>query len=337
MEHYYKEFVNNLKLFITELDTYHSTQGTTKFLLAFDKLNMVKIISRYHKISTKYLDQINNKSEYIIFEPGFNLFPGINLKYIWSYLDSTQKNRLWIYLQLLYLSSDFIINTVNDSKNSTNNNNDNNDNNDNNVNSDNKDNKDNKDMEFNPYEGINKNNSDINISLEDLKDEVKEIQDNKPTALGALGSMFGINVDIDSIMNEFKNINTDEIENATNNIKDLLGSNVDNNTSTMINDLLTDISSELKQSTNNKENGSNPLDNMINIAKNVADKIMPNIKNKNINVNDLWKSTQDIAEKCKQNNTFGEGQDPIKMINSLMNNKNGQDFINNIVKQMGKK
>ena len=299
MEQYYTDFINNLKLLITEIDSYYSTPGTHKFLLAFDKLNMVKLITRYHKIASKYETQIHAKDNGLFLLNDFNLFPSVHLQAIWPNLNNTLQDRVWVYLQLLLMSSTFIFNSVKteDTKNQ---------------------------LSFNPYEGIKSNSTDPNsgdISLEDLVKETQQATDNTTSAnpLGAIGSMLGLGsnmFDMDGIANEFKNINVDEIETATNNIRDLLADNLDKSTCDMLSDLLNDIGSELKNSTTDT---SNPIDKMTKIAEKVAQKRGPQIQNQNIDPKKLWKSTKDIYNKCAQgeNKMFG-GANPMDMLNSFM-------------------
>lgn len=324
MEQYYNDFVKNLRSFIIELDTCYSTSGTKKFVLALDKLNMAMVIARYNKISTKYKSYLDSKNESLFTDVNFNVFPGINLAEIWCNLTQSQKDKMWLYLQVLQISSSFIIKLSNTEPATV-------------------ENKQDESagvsvtasafepvvraIDFNPYVGINADDGveqkPVNdFSMDDIMSGPKVLPgEQASSATGGLTSMLGIGnmLNMDELAKELKNINTDEIEQATNNIKKLLGKNVDQNTSDMLTDMLTDITDELKRSPDTDQVG-NPIEKIVKIAETVAERMVPKMKNKNVDVTKLWKSTQQLATQCGDGKGAPSinGMNPLSMLNNIM-------------------
>lgn len=330
MEQFFQDFTVNLQSLITELNIYHPTPSTQKFLSTLDKLNIPMVIARYNKIGNKYKKEIENKDENLFINSGFNAISEINFSELWQYLSNEQKDRIWTYLQVLLIASNFIMdysrntqptvetelstNTltkpVEQPKNP----------------------EKSKKLNFNPYSGIGSTENEF--SMDDLMKGPKELPGEKKeegsSITDGLSSMLNMGklFDMNALADELRNINVDEIEKATSNIKDLLGSNVDKATTDMISDMLTDITDELKKVPDNDNTGntkSNPLEKIMKIAENVAGKMAPKMKDKNIDVNKLWQSTQNLASQYGDNsgnngNTDNplNGFNPMSMLSNLM-------------------
>ena len=128
-------------------------------------------------------------------------------------------------------------------------------------------------------------------------------------------------VGIDKMLNlgelteQLKNMKKEDIDEATNSIKCLLGN--DDNTSNLVSDMLMNIQDELKKE--NISNG-NPLDNIVKIAESVASKMKPKMDEDGVDMNKLWQSTQNLANQCANengNSLFGNGNNPFDLKKSV--------------------
>lgn len=347
MERYYADFVSNLKSLVLELDAFYSTEGTKKFINVFSKLKFGMVIARYNTISNKYKEQINKKDESLFQDNKFDILPEINLSDIWKKMNSTQKERIWTYLQVLHMSSNFLMeysrknDVPNEPKGLLN------------TSDYNKQPKpvekeiqetsstksidasslpetQPKQLTFNPYEGIGASAS-TNYDMNDLMSGPKVLPgEQSQTSSSGIASMLGMGnlLNMDELAKELKNINPEEIEQATNNIKNLLGNNVDKKTSDMLTDMLTNITDELKREPDDTNN-SNPIDKIVKIAESVAEKMVPKMRAENMDVGKLWKSTQQIASQCGDGNKMFNGFNPMTMLNNIMNKQ--MQFQDNMV------
>ena len=104
-------------------------------------------------------------------------------------------------------------------------------------------------------------------------------------------------LNMEYLSKQLKNITKEQIEDSTKNIKSLLG-DVDENTSEMISLMLTDIKDELCKDNATSNDGSNPINNflkMAKIAESVAHKMIPKIDPKKVDMEKLLNSTKNIA------------------------------------------
>lgn len=334
MEQYYADFVSNLKSLVLELDAFYSTEGTKEFIKIFSELKFGMVIARYNKISNKCKEQLNKKDESLFQDNKFNILPGINLSEIWKKINDSQKDRIWTYLQILHLSSNFLMEYSRKSNIS------------NkpvgllNTSDYNKQTKPAKTQEtqetqgtqetqeaskqltFNPYEGIGVSAPlTATYDMNDLMSGPKVLPgEQSQNSSSGIASMLGMGnlLNMDELAKELKNINPEEIEQATNNIKNLLGNNVDKKTSDMLTDMLTNITDELKREPDDANN-SNPIDKIVKIAESVAEKMVPKMRAENMDVSKLWKSTQQIASQCGDGNQMFNGFNPMTIINTIMN------------------
>jgi hypothetical protein len=291
---YFNEFVDTMKLFVNELnddlslntnknyDLSHNIIGIQKFISVFDKLDIEKLIIRFNSLMCDHKNTIDTKND-ILFSTKCVVFPGIDLHLFWDKLSPKMKNRTWIFLQILLISSNFIIK-----------------------------------YNFNPFDGINSNNS--NISLNDLSKENKKSQSvsQMETMAGAMG--LENMVDMDAISEQMKNIDQNDITEATKTIQSMLGEDLaDENTSNLITDMLADISSELKSNTNVSKN---PLESIFSIADTVAKKMTPKINEhgSRLDISKLLNSTQQMAMNCKDddgNSLFNDKNNPFAILENL--------------------
>jgi len=333
MEQYYQDFSTNFMSLINEIHAYAPSKTTEKLVKSIGNLDVAsisKIIARFNTIANKYKKLIDNRDENLFINSDFNPIPELNFSSFWNNLLSEQKDRVWIYLQLLTIASNFIMNFVNNIKQTktsepikeinTSTNEVNTSTNE--VNTPIKK-EEKKKLNFNPYDGIGVENN--NFSMDTLLSGPKELpsdqQSNTGLGLGGLGNLssmlnMGKMFDMNSLANELKNIDVSQIEQATNNIRDLLGDSLDKETSEMISDMVSNITDELKKVPESDTSG-NPLEKLFKIAESVAGKIGPKMKDKNIDIKKLWNSAQNLTNKfgdASNNN----GLNPMSLINNLM-------------------
>lgn len=174
--------------------------------------------------------------------------------------------------------------------------------------------------DFDPFIGVGTNNGD-GFSVNDIVNVSKSIDTNQSSdpGIGSMLKMVGVDkmINLDDLSNQLKNINQQDITEATENIKKLLGNNIDEGTSEMIGIMLNDITNELK--TDNLTKGD-PINNIVKIAETVAKNMLPKIDPKKVDMNKVWASTQNMAKNYvddKGNKVF-QGGNPLSMLTNLM-------------------
>jgi len=173
--------------------------------------------------------------------------------------------------------------------------------------------------EFNPYIGIGSSKEEY--SVQDLLSGPELMPGQVKPSVEGISSLFGLGGYMEELSSQLKNITKEDIEAATNSIKKILGDNIDEDTTNMIDLLLTDISDELKKDDLSK---GNPTSNIVKIAETVTNRVIPKINPKKINVRKIWDSTQNIAKKCVDKNgkpIFDQSNgkpNPFSMINKFM-------------------
>lgn len=356
MEHYFNQFVNNLHKFLSDLNRYSPSEDIANFLDVFDKLDMGKVILRYLSVIKDYEILLKNRDE-TLFDKPLKIFPNIDVSLIWIKLSNSRKQKIWTYLQMLYVISELImhngspssddnnldgmISSINnhnydqsevstDTKSESDNKDDKNYKYDkyNKYDEYDKDDKNDKQLEFNPYVGIGQQNE--NYSVSEMFSGPMELPSDKPAGpgLGSLAGLVGIDkmVNVQELSDQLKNMKKEDIDEATKNIQSMLGANADDKTSDILKDMLTSITDELKN--DNISNG-NPIDNIVKIAESVASKMKPKIDDNNVDMSQLWSSTQNLATQCKddngQNLFDNNAVNPFDLINQMVNNLPNQN------------
>lgn len=341
MEQHYKNFITTLYNFMNDLNRYSHNDNIHKLIQVYNQLDMAKVIFKVANFTKEFANDINNKNQSIFDKPLF-ILPEIDLSLQWSKLTTAQKNKSWTYLHILSIESDFLMNFDKQSSE---------------VQSvhvsqpteqitQTETSQEPKHLDFNPYVGVGTN--DGNYGVNELYSATPNLKDDKPTAPGisSVLSMLGVDkmINMDELSQQLKNMKKEDIDNATNNIRSLLGNNIDENTSALINDMLTGITTEL----NNKNVGNgDPLQNIMKIAESVATKIQPRMENQNFDMSKLLNSTQTLADQCKDDSgkpLFSGNTNPFAMLNQLTGlMKNNQEMsedqyiqnCNNMLKNMG--
>lgn len=176
--------------------------------------------------------------------------------------------------------------------------------------------------DFDPFIGVGANVG-AGFSVNDIVSVSKSSNQGgsaTDTGLSSMLKMVGADkmLNLEDLSNQLKNINQKDINDATDNIKKLLGNNIDEGTSEMISIMLNDITQELK--TDNLTKGD-PINNIVKIAETVAKNMIPKIDPKKVDMNKVWASTQNMAKNYvddKGNKVFQGGGNPLSMLTSLM-------------------
>lgn len=308
MQTNYENFLTTFYKFIYDVNRYSPTEGAARVLEIFNDLDYAKIIFKTYHLLKDNSTKITNKDETLFLSP-FVVLPDIDLSQMWEKLMKGQKMKIWTYLSILHLESDLIMSQTNKDIQTMDNNN--------NTSTDLK--------EFNPYEGIGTNNQEY--SVEEMYSSLANMEtDDEISTPGieTIARMIGLNkiINMDELQEQLRNMTKEDIENATDNIKNLLGKNVDEKTSNLINDMLTGISDEMKTREMGKGDG---LKNIVSVAKKVAGQMQPQIQRDNIDVEKLIDSTKIFADQCKNKDgtpMFNGKVNPFEMLGKLAKSAN---------------
>lgn len=352
MANYKNKFSETLEKFIKEMDKICPSKDIDKIKKYYKKLDMKKIMKKYLENMEVHKDKIA-AGDVTMFEEDVIVLPGINIKDVWNQMNDKQHNKMFVYLKMLYILSEICvsedsatsgsndtetISTIADSSeltiepveeptlesNQELNRKSNEDENEDLVET--------KSLEFNPFEGVGGNaggNAGGGYDVKGMFDSVGEYKIEKP-GLGSMANLIGADklLNLDELTDQLKNMDKKDIDEATLNIQNLMGSNMDDKTSKAIGDMLGSISSELK--TRNLKEG-NLFDNLTSIANTVAEGMRPKIDRGELDVKDLWSSTQNLANKCKEEVGgaglgLPGGLDPMSFLSNMVQNQaNMQD------------
>lgn len=316
MDQQYTKFVDTLMNLVKDLNRYYPNDPCKNFIDNFDKLDIGKIMVRFLSIMRDYETQLSARDE-SMFSSDTVLLPSINLSTIWTHLRSGQKNKIWTYLQILYYQSELLLNT------------------DECINQESDkhqvlENIKQDVIQFNPYVGVGEESEDYGVNtMTSEKLDLEDLKNFKP-GLDTMISALGIDkkLDLESLRNQLKNMSKEEIHEATATLKNVLGAKAVNpKTANMIETMLSSISEELQNDTGN--DNENPLNKIIKIAEVVANKMQPKMQSNNVNIQDLWTSTQNVAQDFKDekgNPVFANGN-PLANLGNLFGNLNNQSSV----------
>lgn len=304
MTDYNSKFIEVFKQFITFVDNVKTTKDTKRIIENIDKLSIPKVQQKFFTKLKPYYEKIE-KQDTSLFKQNLVPFPKIDLKPLWRACNTEQRNKLWLYLKMLYILSEINVAqssiTENDTSNSV----------DNMTNTTNESSSTTISKSFNPYEGVGENSS---LTVGEVYKSVGDIE--KPDenfTLKSLGKIIGKDKlkELDNLTEQLKNMNDDDIDNATKNIKGMLGNDVSEDTTKTLNTLMSSIASELKES-NMKE--GDIFESLSKIATSVANKMKPKLESGEINPQALLESTQKLSEKCSNGNPNLNPVNLVKMM-----------------------
>lgn len=258
------DFMKKLINMVRQISEYKSTPQIKKFLQVSARINKKKIIKYFVDTTSKHLSAIHSKDESIFKEP-LLLLPDIDFSHIWSYLEPNQKEKVWIYLQILTVSGIMIeqnidVESNNQSEPETN--------------------------EFNPYIGIQPH-ADISLSVDDMQANSLVTIHNKETKktanpssflnglnLGSLlnGSLNGSGIDgyLKELQSQLLNSDQNDIDSAMGKMKSMINQCKDPSTVEFMTDIMDNLTSELKSKSLAE---GNIIENFQSLAQRVSEKI----------------------------------------------------------------
>lgn len=305
----YREFVKSLYAMFKDMNRYYPTEGVQQLIGVFDKLDMGKVMLRFLNTMRTYEHQLKNRDE-TIFNKSIILFPDVDVSEIWQNLTDKQKDKIWTYLQILYIQSELLLNreeiegqtdksvVVKNMQNDV----------------------ENHKVEFNAYEGVGSNEPE-NYNVNEMFSGMDKLDDSNYTpGISSLMKNMGIEkmLNIEKLSEQLKNMKKEDIDEATKNIKGLFGDNIDNNTQEALSNMLHNITDELKKKDISE---GNPIENIIKIAETVASNIGPKLMEKNVDMSKLWGQTRNMTNNFKDkegNNPFNANNNPLNLLEKMM-------------------
>lgn len=248
---------------LTLFDTVSPEYDKIKKLIAnIPDLDIVKFSQRYLDIILPHLqDIIDGKDE--MFFTNIKPFPTIYIKRIWPKLGADQRAKSLVMFRILIVLSQMILSHKTDKDV------------DKDVDKTTEVNTDTQQIvQFNPYIGIG---ADINeYGVDDMFTGDGLNYENFKPDMSKLVNLLGIDKyfggDIADFGDKLKNMNEKEIEEASNQIKNMIGVNVDKQTTDMINEMLGNITEEIKKVDFTK---GDAMTTMMDIAESVSIKLQP--------------------------------------------------------------
>lgn len=327
MESQYQNFSEHLRKFLLDLDRYvPGGQGIKNFLQYFEKLDMSKVVQRYHTVIEAHKEALASKNPEI-FSNSLVIFPDVNLSQYWQKLGSGQKAKIWTHMMILYIQSELVVNASAAPQSSKS---ESSDSKPKQVSSEvvtasssieeKKKSEEEEEEVFNPFVGVGSDNKQY--SVDDISAGVKNLPNDQPSiGVGSIVKLVGLDkaFNMDELQEQLKNMDENDIKQATESIQGMLGNNVDPKTSSLISEMLGNIAEELQ---NDDLKSGDPFDSLTRIADKVSQKLKPKIEQEGVDMNSLWKSTQTMSGQLKDkdgNNIFGgNGPNPFDMLNRVM-------------------
>lgn len=289
MEELKENFMDTLNKFLKNYLKYEDNKNVKNLLKLFSKIDFLKTAKKVHNNLNEFTEDIENKNEECLDKIDF-FISGVNFKNLWEKLGD-KKDKFWLYLKILNISSEMIVKSDLISQNIKNSN-----------------------IEFNPYVGLDGGNLDMESIKNTANIKIKEDDKNTNSNgfnLGGLGQSAILNMlggnkmnELKEMTNKLKNMTDEDINEVNKSIKDLFGEKGDS-----IAELVTDVSKEFKNI--NLDDGD-LMSNFSKIADSVSKKISPKIESGELDPKNILNSTKGVFEKIipKEN---------MDMINNLMN------------------
>lgn len=315
MNKFSQEFNENLCKFLTDLYKFTKNNSVKKILDLFNNLHTYKTAKKFTEAIGKHSLCIEKKDE-TLFDNKFIILPGIDMHKLWPSLDNSQKNKIWLHLEILSISANMLIQegsenllTLTDTKSMSS------------ITIQNKDLGTLTNTEslnnFNPYTGVGSDNNDFNT--DDLFSGPNDLPTDKNTSEFSLSSlsltnMIDINkfVDIKGLKEQLNKITDEDIDSAFAQLKEVTGDEYDPKTATVIADILKEIAGELKKVNTDK---SLQVTDVISTFEGLFAKLAPRLQDDKFDMKNLWKIAQVLSEKY----TPADGTDNnMKMLSSFM-------------------
>jgi hypothetical protein len=290
---YYNKYIENMHKFISDLDRYYSTEGTRIFLEKYTSLNFEKVIKRFNAITKNVKDRIKTK-DITLFDNEFKILPGIDLRIIWQNLIHGQKEKVWVYLNIMQTLGESALKEQYGT-----------------------------DLEFNPYLGIGNDTKDFTIDKLNADISMPD-NNNSKLDLNIVSSM-GLDkmIDVNKFKDELVGMTNEDISNVSDNIEDILGTNINDDTKKSISNMITNIRDKVKT---NKTQLSSVSD-LANIITSESGNIKSEFEKNPQEFEKLWSSAQNIVKNV--------GFDPMSMMNNVFGNNGNNKMYVQMLKNMG--
>jgi hypothetical protein len=242
IENYKMTLLELLNLFDTVSPEYNKIK---KLILNVPDLDIVKFSQRYLDVMLPNLQDIIDGNDEMFFT-NIKPFPTIYIKRIWPKMDSDQRAKSLVMFRILIVLSNQILsngeqhNADNKVVDSTN---------DKEKGKEKGKEDETQPIQFNPYIGIGVDINDYGVD-DMFTGEGLNYENFKPD-MSKLVNLLGIDKyfggDISDFGEKLKNMNESDIEDASKQIRKMIGANVDSQTTDMINEMLSNITQEIKK------------------------------------------------------------------------------------------
>lgn len=308
MDKFQNEFSQQLHNFLSDMYTFTNSDNVKKILDVHEKLHTYKTAKKFMNVVGKYCNEIDERDP-SIFSKKMIILPGVDMSKLWNKLDKSQQDKIWLYLQVLFISAGMIVqeNSEESSKNNT-------------TDATNSDDCSTVESScnFNPFVGVG--NDDSGLSTEDLFNGPANLPCDKSD-----GSLPNFNlsnfidiskfIDINTIVSKLKEITDEHIDSALIQLKETLGDELNESTINTISDMFKEISNEIKN-INTTENIQ--ITDIISLIETIVGKIIPKLQTNNFDVKNLWKIAQSLSSKFQTNSDNENENNQIKILSSFM-------------------
>lgn len=294
MDHHYKVFVTTFYKFLFDMNRYVPTQELHDVLESYKDLDMVKVVPVVYSIlkeREKYIFERDNS----MFDESLLILPTIDVSLLWTKMNKNQQEKIITYLNMLIIQIDIFYDAQEMEKQIV---------------------KCEKE-EFNPYIGVGMDNPEYCIN--DILESIPVIEDDKPVGVGVqtLIKMIGLDkmININDFLDKLRTMTQEDIDNATEIVRNsIANSNASESTANLISGILTDVSSELK---NSDINSDDPFKTISNVIATVSDKVKDSITGGDISLEQLQESAGAFANQFKDENgkqMFNNGCNPFDLL-----------------------
>lgn len=268
MEQLEENFTSTLKKFLIDYLKFDANETAKKLLKLTEtkKIDFKKTAKKVDANIRDFRDMINEKND-DLFKSSFSILPGVDMQRIWSDVDSKHRDRLWLSLRILAMSSEMISSLDTTEKKC-----------------------EEMGIDFDPFTGVK--GGDLNT--ESIKDSIGEF-DIGDGGIDSLMKLIGTDQMemLNKLTDQLNNMTDEEIDSATENIKHMLGG-----TSNDMNEMLKVITKELKNTKlNGSENGKDIFKTISSLAESVSQKMKPRIESGEINGDNLFSSAENLMNK----------------------------------------
>ena len=376
----FEKLYTRLYELLFNLNRYVPNPGCEAILKIYEKLDITIMMIRYLKVCGKYNDllktqaKVNIEVEKIFLED-LVILPDINLSLLWPKLSQGQKDKVWTWLRLVYMTGfqaieqshvnsckkDIIeTNNIKNDKSASDKSISDKSISDKSISDksisdksisdksvgdkSNKNVKEKEKIHIDPFVGVGNNNQEYCVN--DIYQNMETLEDikYKDPCLGSLVSFLSIDklIDIDKITDQLNNMTQEDIEKATDNIQSLLSTH-DPNTQSFLKNMLDKIRDELKNVDLSQGTSAEKIEKLTGIVGNVTSGMKNHVTNGNVDVKSMLNNAHGLfKEIATSDNVKPEEREQINNLSSFFNGlKNdpskigNKKYMNDMFKQVG--